>query len=123
MTTMNSYRDIARSVLEDIHKIATQVDVPVEKVFAMKIASWEQEVERERELLAQRTQVSAEREAAAAALPEALAPFKASGTWPRARDIIGKLGLPPTKSHIGWVNWKLRQLSYQPAQPSAQPAE
>ena len=69
MTTMSSYRDIARNVIEDLHKIATQVDVPVEKVFAMKIASWEQEAERERELLAQSTQVSAEREAAAAALP------------------------------------------------------
>ena len=123
MMNISTYRDVARNVLEDVNKIATDTDLPVEKVFAVKIASWQQEAEREQELLAQRTQVSAEREAAAAALPEALAPFKASGTWPRARDIIGKLGLPPTKSHIGWVNWQLRQLSYQPAQPSAQPAE
>jgi len=120
---MNTYRDVACQVLDDIDQVAADVDIPVEKVFQMKRAFWKQEAAREQELMTTRAEISAERAAAAEALPSVLAPFKANGTWPRPRDIMSKLGLPPTKSHLGWVSYQLRQLSYQPAQPSAHPAE
>lgn len=116
--TMKTYSEVESQILDEIKQIASETEVPIEKVFAIRQATRAKAVVREREEMAAKNELGTERAAALEKLPDVLAPFRTNGTWPKARQIIDLVGLPPTKSHIGWLTYQLRL-----AAPTAQAAE
>jgi len=116
---LKSYREIENEILEEIKGIAAETELPIDKVFAVRQATQAQAAKREETDMANKTEVSRERAAAVEALPGVLTPFRENGTRPSPRDVIAKLGLPPTKSNLGWVAYQLR-LAYQPSAVAAE---
>ena len=115
---MNLYREIGRKLMSNIHKISTETDVPVDKAFAIVEKTWELEAQHEAEMAAERQLADQDKAAMSAALPNIMAQF--GDMAPSAREILEKLGYPPTRRNIGFINWKRRQVTFQ---PDAMPAE
>src|SRR5262245_3724713 len=113
-----SYRDCGLQIIERAERIAADKNVSVEVVLAVQKASWADEEALEREQATARADLNAEREAASHRLPEVLNSMPPGSRWPSAKDIIGQVGLPPTKSHLGWLAYQLRL-----AKPTAMAAE
>lgn len=116
---MKTFREIEAQILSEIKQDAAATELPVEKVFELRHRMRAHETEREETDMANKTEVSRERAAAVEALPGVLTSFRENGTRPSPRDVIARLGLPPTKSNLGWVAYQLR-LAYQPSAAAAE---
>lgn len=118
MAFTSMYREIGRKFVADIHKISAEAGIPVDKAFTVVAKTWEMEAQHEAEMVAERQSADQDKAAMSAALPNILAQF--GSNIPPTREILEKLGYPPTRRNIGYINWKRRQLTFQ---PDAMPAE
>jgi hypothetical protein len=113
-----NYRECNIQFVERCERLAAETGAPLELVIKVQKSGWADEVALAREQTASKAELDADRNAALTRLPEVLAPFRANGRWPRAKDIIAPLGLRQTRSNLGWVAYQLRL-----AAPTAQAAE
>ena len=103
-----NYRECAIQFVERCERLAAETGAPLDLVIKVQKSGWADEVAFEHEQTAARTEVNAEREAARPQLSDVISQCRSSGRWPPAKDVIGLVGLPPTRSHLGWLTYQLR---------------
>lgn len=103
-----NYRECAVQFVERCERLAAETGAPLEVVIKVQKAGWADEVALQREQVTAKGEVSAEREAARSQLSDVISQCRSSGRWPPAKDVIGVVGLPPTRSHLGWLTYQLR---------------
>ena len=113
-----NYRECAVQFVERCERLAAETGAPLEVVIKVQKAGWADEVALEQEKTTARTEVNAEREAARPQLSDVIAQCRTNGRWPPAKDLIGQVGLPPTRSHLGWLSYQLRIARSEAVQPA-----